>query len=84
MRFHRALGRALFSFLPLLGWQVAEEPLPVGGSIARPKRTRFVEPRLVCDVEFVEYTQARTLRAPSYKGLRDDVDPESVGFDPGA
>ena len=49
-----------------------------------PKQTRFVEPRLVCDVEFVEYTQARTLRAPSYKGLRDDVDASAVEFDPGA
>ena len=49
-----------------------------------PKETRYVEPRLVCDVEFVEYTQARTLRAPSYKGLRDDVDPSAVAFDPGA
>jgi bifunctional non-homologous end joining protein LigD len=44
-----------------------------------PKETRFVEPRLVCVVEFSEWTQAKTLRQPSYKGLRDDVDPESVG-----
>ncbi|HEY7819955.1 MAG TPA: TonB family protein, partial [Vicinamibacteria bacterium] len=45
MRFHRALALALVSVLPLLGLQVSEEPLPVGGSIVRPKRTRFVEPR---------------------------------------
>ena len=49
-----------------------------------PARTaRYVEPALVCDVEFVEWTNARTLRAPSYKGLRDDVDPAGVAFDPG-
>jgi bifunctional non-homologous end joining protein LigD len=32
----------------------------------------FVEPRLVCEVEFSEWTNARTLRHPSYQGLRDD------------
>ena len=49
-----------------------------------PKETQFVDPALVCEVEFVEWTQARTLRAPSYKGLRDDVDPAAAEFDPGA
>ena len=44
-----------------------------------PKLTRFVEPALVCVVEYTELTQARTLRHPSYKGLRDDVDPADVG-----
>jgi bifunctional non-homologous end joining protein LigD len=43
-----------------------------------PKQTRFVEPELVCTVEYSEWTQANTLRQPSYKGLRDDVDPETV------
>jgi bifunctional non-homologous end joining protein LigD len=43
-----------------------------------PKQTRFVEPDLVCAVEFSEWTQANTLRQPSYKGLRDDVDPHAV------
>ncbi len=43
-----------------------------------PKETRFVEPRLVCAVVFSEWTQANTLRQPSYKGLRDDVEPGSV------
>jgi bifunctional non-homologous end joining protein LigD len=43
-----------------------------------PKQTRFVEPDLVCAVDYSEWTQANTLRQPSYKGLRDDVDPRSV------
>ena len=47
-----------------------------------PKQTRWVEPALVCDVEFREWTRTRTLRAPSYKGLRDDIAPEDVGFEP--
>jgi bifunctional non-homologous end joining protein LigD len=45
-----------------------------------PKETRFVEPELVAAVEYGEWTQARTLRHPSYKGLRDDVDPREVEF----
>ena len=41
-----------------------------------PKGTVFVEPRLVASVEFREWTRAGTLRAPSFKGLRPDVDPQ--------
>ena len=37
-----------------------------------PKGSHFVEPQLVCEVEFSEWTHAGTLRQPSYKGLRDD------------
>ena len=46
-----------------------------------PRLARFVEPELVCAVEYLEWTQARTLRAPSYKGVRDDVEPREVVFD---
>jgi bifunctional non-homologous end joining protein LigD len=46
-----------------------------------PRETRFVDPQLVCTVEYSEWTQARTLRQPSYKGLRDDVDPADITFD---
>jgi bifunctional non-homologous end joining protein LigD len=49
-----------------------------------PKEAVFVEPRLVAEVEFREWTQARTLRAPSFKGLRDDRDPLEVRFAPDA
>jgi bifunctional non-homologous end joining protein LigD len=45
-----------------------------------PKTARFVEPELVCSVEYLEWTQAHTLRAPSYKGLRDDIEPAGVVF----
>jgi bifunctional non-homologous end joining protein LigD len=41
-----------------------------------PKGTIFVEPRLVASVEFREWTQSGTLRAPSFKGLRPDKDPQ--------
>jgi bifunctional non-homologous end joining protein LigD len=32
----------------------------------------FVEPELVCEVEFSEWTGSGTMRHPSYQGLRDD------------
>ena len=32
----------------------------------------FVEPELVCEVDFTEWTEAGTLRHPSFKGFRDD------------
>jgi bifunctional non-homologous end joining protein LigD len=52
------------------------EPLEVAESPFEgrqpPKGSRFVEPRLVAEVEFAEWTGAGTLRHPSYKGLRDD------------
>ncbi|MGH2843339.1 MAG: DNA ligase D [Solirubrobacteraceae bacterium] len=37
-----------------------------------PRGARFVDPELVCEVEFSEWTRAGTLRAPAYRGLRDD------------
>jgi bifunctional non-homologous end joining protein LigD len=54
------------------------EETPFAGRRQPPKGTIFVEPRLVVEVEFAEWTRTRTLRAPSYKGLRDDKDPQDV------
>jgi len=38
----------------------------------RERSARWVEPVLVGEVEFTEWTTAGTMRHPSYKGLRDD------------
>jgi bifunctional non-homologous end joining protein LigD len=38
----------------------------------------WVEPKLVAEVEFVEWTHDGHLRAPSYQGLREDKRPEQV------
>jgi len=38
----------------------------------------WVEPKLVCEVEFAEWTHDGRLRAPSYKGLREDKPAETV------
>ena len=37
-----------------------------------PRDASFVEPQLVAEVEFTEWTREGTLRHPSFKGLRDD------------
>jgi bifunctional non-homologous end joining protein LigD len=47
-----------------------------------PKGTIFVEPRLVAEVEFREWTKSGTLRAPSFKGLRPDKDARDVVREP--
>ena len=36
------------------------------------REARFLEPSLVAEIEFTEWTHNGTLRHPSYKGLRDD------------
>jgi bifunctional non-homologous end joining protein LigD len=38
----------------------------------------WVKPELVCEVEFVEWTHDGHLRAPAYKGLRDDKEAKQV------
>jgi bifunctional non-homologous end joining protein LigD len=48
-----------------------------------PKGTIFVEPRLVARVELREWTRTGTMRAPSFKGLRDDMDPQDCVRDEG-
>ncbi len=50
----------------------------------RLRDARFVEPRLVAEVEFSEWTAGGTMRHPSFKGLRDDKAPEAVVREPTA
>jgi bifunctional non-homologous end joining protein LigD len=38
----------------------------------------WVEPKLVAEIEFAEWTHDRRLRAPSFQGLREDKDPTDV------
>jgi bifunctional non-homologous end joining protein LigD len=51
--------------------------------VPKPPRVRkgdivWVEPKLVAQVEFVEWTHDGRLRAPSYQGLREDKSPVEV------
>lgn len=42
------------------------------------REARWLEPQLVAEIEFGEWTHTDTLRHPSYKGLRTDKAPELV------
>ena len=53
----------------------SEPPFEVGKP---PSRAHFVEPKLVAEFEFSEWTRAGELRAPSFKGLREDKDARDV------
>jgi len=37
-----------------------------------PREAVYVQPELICEVEFIEWTTDGVMRAPSFKGLRDD------------
>ena len=39
---------------------------------------KWVEPRLVCEVAFQDWTSDGKMRAPSFLGLRDDKEPKEV------
>jgi bifunctional non-homologous end joining protein LigD len=59
------------------------EPLRRGGppfdaGTKPPKGAIFVEPRLVGEFAFAEWTRSGQLRQPSFKGLREDKDPLTV------
>ncbi|MEN6565490.1 MAG: non-homologous end-joining DNA ligase [Veillonellales bacterium] len=42
------------------------------------KDALFVQPNLVCEIEFTEWTLNHTLRHPAFKGLRSDKSPKEV------
>ena len=41
----------------------------------------WVDPKLVCEVEFTEWTEEGALRHPSFQGLREDKPPASITRD---
>ncbi|MGI8505986.1 MAG: DNA ligase D [Solirubrobacteraceae bacterium] len=49
-----------------------------------PRNAVFVEPELVAEIEFTEWTADGVMRAPSYKGLRDDKPATEVTREPPA
>ncbi|HEU4527827.1 MAG TPA: non-homologous end-joining DNA ligase [Actinomycetota bacterium] len=65
------LDRLMGSLEPLV------RPTPAVPELKGVKGATFVEPTLVCEVEYLEITKStRKMRAPSFKGLRDDKAPE--------
>lgn len=55
---------------------------PAGLPVEVRRRGRWVTPDLVAEVAFAEWTHTGTIRHPSYKGLRTDIDPREVLRDP--
>jgi bifunctional non-homologous end joining protein LigD len=50
------------------------KPLPAGAE----KDVVWVEPKLVCEVEFSDWTHDNVVRQASFKGLRDDKPPAEI------
>jgi bifunctional non-homologous end joining protein LigD len=46
-----------------------------------PRGVVFVEPCLVAEIEFTEWTSDGVMRAPSFKGLREDKSPRDVALE---
>jgi bifunctional non-homologous end joining protein LigD len=71
------IGRLLAKLRPL---ERPDAPFPAVPKLPRVRKAdiRWVEPRLVAEVEFVEWTHDGHLRAPAYMGLREDKSPEEV------
>lgn len=53
---------------------------PFGGALEQrvPGRVVWVEPRLVGEVRYQEWSRDRRLRAPIWRGLREDLEPADV------
>jgi len=70
-------GQMLDRLMALLTPVVREDPPTDDPELAKVKGARFVEPAVVCEVEYLEITKStRKMRAPSFKGLREDKTPE--------
>jgi ATP-dependent DNA ligase len=69
--------RALPSLSASLAQLELDKPPFNAGEFPR-SRVHWVEPRLVAQIRFSEWTTAGQLRHPRYEGLRNDKDPAAV------
>ena len=75
--------RMLERLMDLLSPLESAAPASEDPELAAVKGATFVEPRLVCVVEYLEITKSTgKMRAPSFKGLRDDKAPEDCVLEP--
>ena len=75
----RALERLMEQLTPL----VRDTPPIDDPGLAKVKGATFVEPELVCEVEYLEITKStKKMRAPSFKGLRPDKLPDECLLEP--
>jgi bifunctional non-homologous end joining protein LigD len=75
----QTLDRVLEALEPL------KRPTPLidDPGLARITGATFVEPQVVCEVEYLEITKStKKMRAPSFKGLRDDKTAEECVLEP--
>lgn len=72
------LGEFLLRHLGAAFGELACDVSPFVPPPAPPAGVHFVRPQIVVEVLFNEITTVGVLRQPSLKGLRDDVEPESV------
>lgn len=61
--------------------QIAVIPKPFKKLPPDVGRGTWIDPKLVCEIEFTEWTPEGRLRHPSFQGLREDKAPQSVGKD---
>jgi bifunctional non-homologous end joining protein LigD len=62
---------------------IRETPPIEDPDLAAVKGATFVEPEVVCEVEYLEITKStKKMRAPSFKGLRPDKTPEECVLEP--
>jgi bifunctional non-homologous end joining protein LigD len=72
------LDRLMSALQPL----VRKAPPGDDRELAAVKGATFVEPQLVCEVEYLEITRSTNkMRAPSFKGLREDKAPEDCALE---
>ena len=77
----QTLDRLLAQLHPL----VRPTPVVADADLRRLKHATFVEPRVVCEVAYLEITKSTgKMRAPAFKGLRPDVPPEDCVLEPPA
>ncbi len=73
----RSLGALMERLAPL-----ARKTPPIDDpELAAVRGARFVDLGLVCEVEYLQITKTNKLRAPSFKGLRLDKDPEDCALE---
>jgi len=60
---------------PLIRKESAFASPPIG---AQARGVHWLAPKLVCEVEFTEWTQEGQLRHPSFKGIREDKKPSDI------
>ncbi|HBA87290.1 MAG TPA: DNA ligase D [Geobacter sp.] len=58
--------------------QMVRPESPFKGEVKTGMPVKWVEPKLVCEVEFAEWTDENVMRQPIFLGLREDKDPKGV------